>query len=58
MLNVEMDDGWNSDEEEKEEEVGEEEGSEDEKEPEVTLSRKDRKKLYHLKVGEKKRDDA
>ena len=61
MLNVEMDDGWNSDEEEeeKEEETGEEEGSEEEeKEPEVALSRKDRKKLYHLKVRTRRRGEA
>lgn len=58
MLNVEMDDGWNSDEEEeeKEEETGEEE--EEEKEPEVALSRKDRKKLYHLKVRTRRRGEA
>lgn len=56
MLNVEMDDGWNSDEEE----TGEEEGSEEEeeKEPEVALSRKDRKKLYHLKVRTRRRGEA
>lgn len=61
MLNVEMDDGWNSDEEEEEEEeeTGEEEGSEEEeKEPEVALSRKDRKKLYHLKVRTRRRGEA
>lgn len=61
MLNVEMDDGWNSDdEEEEEEEMGEEEGSEEEeeKEPEVALSRKDRKKLYHLKVRTRRRGEA
>lgn len=58
MLNVEMDDGWNSDEEEeeKEEETGEEEGSEEE--PEVALSRKDRKKLYHLKVRTRRGGEA
>lgn len=58
MLNVEMDDGWNSDEEEeeKEEETGEEE--EEEKEPEVALSRKDRKKLYHLKVRTRRGGEA
>lgn len=57
MLNVEMDDGWNSDEEE---ETGEEEGSEEEeeKEPEVALSRKDRKKLYHLKVRTRRGGEA
>lgn len=57
MLNVEMDDGWNSDEEEEEEE---EEGSEEEeeKEPEVALSRKDRKKLYHLKVRTRRGGEA
>ena len=43
MLNVEMDDGWNSDEEE---------------EPKVPLSKKERQKLYHLKVGEKERGEA
>lgn len=61
MLNVEMDDGWNSDDdEEEEEEMGEEEGSEEEeeKEPEVALSRKDRKKLYHLKVRTRRRGEA
>ena len=62
MLNVEMDDGWNSDEEEeeKEEETGEEEGSEEEeeKEREVALSRKDRKKLYHLKVRTRRGGEA
>ena len=61
MLNVEMDDGWNSDEEE-EEEKGEEEVEEKEEvkeeEPRVPLSKKERQKLYHLKVGEKERDDA
>ena len=59
---MEMDDGWNSDEEEeeKEEETGEVEGSEEEeeKEPEVALSRKDRKKLYHLKVRTRRRGEA
>lgn len=57
MLNVEMDDGWNSDEEEEEKE---EEGSEEEeeKEPEVALSRKDRKKLYHLKVRTRRGGEA
>lgn len=62
MLNVEMDDGWNSDEEEEEEEeeTGEETGEEEEeeKEPEVALSRKDRKKLYHLKVRTRRRGEA
>ena len=61
MLNVEMDDGWNSDDdEEEEEEMGEEEGSEEEeeKEAEVALSRKDRKKLYHLKVRTRRRGEA
>lgn len=61
MLNVEMDDGWNSDEEE-EEEKGEEEVEEKEEpkeeEPKVPLSKKERQKLYHLKVEEKERDDA
>lgn len=54
---MEMDDGWNSDEEEEEEE---EEGSEEEeeKEPEVALSRKDRKKLYHLKVRTRRGGEA
>ena len=51
MLNVEMDDGWNSDEEEEEEKKKEEE-------PKVPLSKKERQKLYHLKVEEKERDDA
>lgn len=59
---MEMDDGWNSDEEEEEtgEETGEEEGSEEEeeKEPEVALSRKDRKKLYHLKVRTRRGGEA
>ena len=61
MLNVEMDDGWNSDEEE-EEEKGEEEVEEKEEvkeeEPRVPLSKKERQKLYHLKVGEKERGEA
>lgn len=59
---MEMDDGWNSDEEEeeKEEETGEETGEEEEeeKEPEVALSRKDRKKLYHLKVRTRRGGEA
>ena len=61
MLNVEMDDGWNSDEEEeeKEEEKEEvEEKEEEEEEPKVPLSKKERQKLYHLKVGEKERGEA
>ena len=63
MLNVEMDDGWNSDEEEEEEKKkGEEEVEEKEEpkeeEPKVPLSKKERQKLYHLKVEEKERDDA
>lgn len=57
MLNVEMDDGWNSDEEE-EEEKKKEEVEEKEEEPKVPLSKKERQKLYHLKVEEKERDDA
>ena len=60
MLNVEMDDGWNSDEEEEEakkEEVEEKEEVKEE-EPRVPLSKKERQKLYHLKVEEKERDDA
>ena len=61
MLNVEMDDGWNSDDEE-EEEKGEEEVEEKEEpkeeEPKVPLSKKERQKLYHLKVEEKERDEA
>ena len=61
MLNVEMDDGWNSDDEE-EEEKKQEEGEEKEEvkaeEPKVPLSKKERQKLYHLKVEEKERDDA
>lgn len=61
MLNVEMDDGWNSDEEEEEEkkkEEVEEKEEPKEEEPKVPLSKKERQKLYHLKVGEKERDDA
>lgn len=64
MLNVEMDDGWNSDEEEEEEEKKEEKEGEEkeeevkEEEPKVPLSKKERQKLYHLKVEEKERDDA
>ena len=60
MLNVEMDDGWNSDDEEEEEkEEGEEKEEEvKEEEPKVPLSKKERQKLYHLKVEEKERDDA
>lgn len=62
MLNVEMDDGWNSDEEEEEEKKKEEEVEEKEEvkeeEPKVPLSKKERQKLYHLKVEEKERDDA
>lgn len=61
MLNVEMDDGWNSDEEEEEEkkkkEVEEKEEVKEE-EPKVPLNKKERQKLYHLKVEEKERDDA
>lgn len=60
MLNVEMDDGWNSDEEEEEEKKkeGEEKEEVKEEEPKVPLSKKERQKLYHLKVEEKERDDA
>lgn len=64
MLNVEMDDGWNSDDEEEEEKKKEEKEGEEkeeevkEEEPKVPLSKKERQKLYHLKVGEKERDDA
>lgn len=58
MLNVEMDDGWNSDEEEEEEEEETGEEEEEEKEPEVALSRKDRKKLYHLKVRTRRGGEA
>ena len=63
MLNVEMDDGWNSDEEEEEkeeekEEEEEEKKEEKEEEPKVSLSKKERQKLYHLKVGEKERGEA
>ena len=61
MLNVEMDDGWNSDEEEEAEEKkkeGEEKEEVKEEEPKVPLSKKERQKLYHLKVEEKERDDA
>ena len=62
MLNVEMDDGWNSDEEEEEKEE-KEEGEEKEEEvkeeePKVPLSKKERQKLYHLKVEEKERSEA
>ena len=60
MLNVEMDDGWNSDEEEEEEKKKEEVEEKEEvkeEEPKVPLS-KERQKLYHLKVEEKERDDA
>ena len=64
MLNVEMDDGWNSDDEEEEETKKEEKEGEEkeeevkEEEPKVPLSKKERQKLYHLKVEEKERDDA
>ena len=59
MLNVEMDDGWNSEEEEEEEKEEVEEKEElKEEEPKVPLSKKERQKLYHLKVEEKERDDA
>ena len=61
MLNVEMDDGWNSDEEEEEEKKKEEVEEKEEvkeEEPKVPLSKKERQKLYHLKVGETERDDA
>lgn len=64
MLNVEMDDGWNSDDEEEEEKKKEEKEGEEkeeevkEEEPKVPLSKKERQKLYHLKVEEKERDDA
>lgn len=61
MLNVEMDDGWNSEEEEEEEKKKEEVEEKEEvkeEEPKVPLSKKERQKLYHLKVGEKERDDA
>ena len=59
MLNVEMDDGWNSEEEEEEEKEEVEEKEEPkEEEPKVPLSKKERQKLYHLKVGEKERGDA
>lgn len=59
MLNVEMDDGWNSEEEEEEEKEEVEEKEEPkEEEPKVPLSKKERQKLYHLKVEEKERDDA
>ena len=60
MLNVEMDDGWNSDDEEEEEKKEEVEEKEEvkEEEPNVPLSKKERQKLYHLKVEEKERDDA
>lgn len=55
MLNVEMDDGWNSDEEEEEKEV--KEVKEEEKEPEAPLSKKERQRLYHLKVRVKEKDE-
>ena len=61
MLNVEMDNGWNSDDEEEEEKKKEEVEEKEEvkeEEPKVPLSKKERQKLYHLKVGEKERDDA
>ena len=61
MLNVEMDDGWNSDDEEEEEKKKEEVEEKEEvkeEEPKVPLSKKERQKLYHLKVGEKERGDA
>ena len=64
MLNVEMDDGWNSDDQEEEEKKKEEKEGEEkeeevkEEEPKVPLSKKERQKLYHLKVEEKERDDA
>ena len=64
MLNVEMDDGWNRDDEEEEEKKKEEKEGEEkeeevkEEEPKVPLSKKERQKLYHLKVEEKERDDA
>ena len=64
MLNVEMDDGWNSDDEEEEEKKKEEKEGEEkeeevkEEEPKVPLSKKERQKLYHLEVEEKERDDA
>lgn len=59
MLNVEMDDGWNSDDEEEEEKEEVEEKEEPkEEEPKVPLSKKERQKLYHLKVGEKERGEA
>ena len=61
MLNVEMDDGWNSDaeeDEEKKQEAVEEKEEVQEEEPKVPLSKKERQKLYHLKVEEKERDDA
>ena len=62
MLNVAMDDGWNSDEAEDEEKQKKEEEEKKEEvkeeEPKVPLSKKERQKLYHLKVEEKERDDA
>ena len=59
MLNVEMDDGWNSDEVEEEKEVEEKEVEEkEEEEPKVPLSKKERQKLYHLKVGETEKSEA
>lgn len=57
MLNVEMDDGWNSDEEEEEEKEEKEEEKEEEV-PAVPLSKKERQKLYHLKVSVGESDDS
>ena len=54
MLNAEMDDGWeSSDEEEDKEEEKKEEEKEEEKEdkPDKTLSKKERQRLYHLEVS-------
>ena len=61
MLNAEMDDGWESSEEE--EEIPEEKPLTEEtsltekekpskKEPEKPLTKKERQRLYHLEVGE------
>lgn len=62
MLNAEMDDGWESSEEEEEipeekpltEETSltEKEEKPSKKEPEKPLTKKERQRLYHLEVGE------
>ena len=58
MLNVEMDDGWNSDEEEEKKEEEKKEEEKEEEAPAVPLSKKERQKLYHLKVSVGESDDA